>query len=143
MKFLPSTDYQIPSDMNGVQLRIRGLAKEMGLSLSEFAKKIGTHQSSLSRSLAEGNNVGDAMLNKISIAFDINKTWLLTGEGEKLNEKKSYKRRGFCICILSLISNISIKSWDSCELLRLSQFHLYISLNQNLPTPDRSYDYRS
>ena len=74
--------------MNGVQLRIRGLAKEMGLSLSEFAKKIGTHQSSLSRSLAEGNNVGDAMLNKISIAFDINKTWLLTGEGEKLNEKK-------------------------------------------------------
>lgn len=74
--------------MNGVQLRIRGLAKEMGLSLSEFAKKIGTHQSSLSRSLAEGNNVGDAMLNKISIAFDINKAWLLTGEGEKLNEKK-------------------------------------------------------
>ena len=70
--------------MNAVQLRIKGLVKDLGLSLSEFAKRIGTHQSSLSRSLADGNNVGDAMLNKISIAFDINKDWLLTGNGEML-----------------------------------------------------------
>lgn len=74
--------------MNAVQLRIKGLAKDLGLSLSEFAKRIGTHQSSLSRSLADGNNVGDAMLNKISIAFDINKAWLLTGEGEMLRKKE-------------------------------------------------------
>ena len=74
--------------MNAVQLRIKGLVKDLGLSLSEFAKRIGTHQSSLSRSLADGNNVGDAMLNKISIAFDINKDWLLTGEGEMLRKKE-------------------------------------------------------
>lgn len=78
--------------MNDVQLRIRGLAKELGISLTEFAKRIGTHQSSLSRSLANGNNVGDAMLNKISIAFDINKEWLLTGTGEMLNEKKKEEK---------------------------------------------------
>lgn len=74
--------------MNAVQLRIKGLVKDLGLSLSEFAKRIGTHQSSLSRSLADGNNVGDAMLNKISIAFGINKAWLLTGEGEMLRKKE-------------------------------------------------------
>lgn len=74
--------------MNAVQLRIKGLVKDLGLSLSEFAKRIGTHQSSLSRSLADGNNVGDAMLNKISIAFGISKTWLLTGEGEMLRKKE-------------------------------------------------------
>lgn len=74
--------------MNAVQLRIKGLVKDLGLSLSEFAKRIGTHQSSLSRSLADGNNVGDAMLSKISIAFGINKAWLLTGEGEMLRKKE-------------------------------------------------------
>ena len=73
--------------MNDIKLRIRNLIKNSGYTIDEFANKIGTHQSSLSRALAEKNNVGDAMINKISIAFDINKDWLLTGEGEMLKQE--------------------------------------------------------
>ena len=68
--------------MSEIQQRIKLFIKEVNMSMSEFSKKIGTHQSSLSRALSEGNNVGDAMINKIALAFDISKTWLLTGEGQ-------------------------------------------------------------
>jgi transcriptional regulator with XRE-family HTH domain len=70
--------------MNDIQFRIRKLIKELDLTMDEFSAKIETHQSSLSRALSEGNNVGDAMINKIVIAFGINKNWLLKGEGEML-----------------------------------------------------------
>lgn len=76
--------------MDDIQLRIRKFIEGEGLTFSEFAKKIGTHQSSLSRALADGNKVGDATLNKISIAFGMNKRWLLTGEGSMLKEEKPF-----------------------------------------------------
>ena len=76
--------------MDDIQLRIRRFIEGEGLTFSEFAKKIGTHQSSLSRALADGNKVGDATLNKISIAFGMNKRWLLTGEGSMLKEEKPF-----------------------------------------------------
>ena len=46
--------------------------------LRHSQKKIGTHQSSLSKCLSTDNNVGIAMIDKIVIAFGINKVWLLT-----------------------------------------------------------------
>lgn len=69
--------------MDDIKLRIKEIIKESGLTLEEFARKIGTHQSSLSRALSEKHNIGEAMINKILIAFDINKNWLLTGQGKK------------------------------------------------------------
>ncbi len=72
--------------MKDIQLRIRTLIKDSGLTMSEFANRIDMHQSSLSRALTDGNNIGDATLNKISIAFGINKSWLLTGEGDMFKE---------------------------------------------------------
>ena len=84
--------------MDDIQLRIRKFIDETRLTFSEFAKKIGTHQSSLSRALSDGNKVGDATLNKISIAFGINKQWLLTGEGDMVtNEQKSENNSGLGI----------------------------------------------
>lgn len=77
--------------MDDIKLRIRNIIKDSGLTIEEFAEKIGTHQSSLSRSLSEKNNVGDAMINKIIIAFGINKDWLLTGEGQMLKSKQKYQ----------------------------------------------------
>lgn len=80
--------------MSDIKLRIRRLINESGMTLEEFAKKIGTHQSSLSRALAKKNNIGDAMINKISIAFDINKDWLMTGEGDEINRQLAKYERG-------------------------------------------------
>jgi hypothetical protein len=71
-----------------IQQRVRELVKELSNGVSDFASKIGTHQSTLSRALAEGNTLGDGLINKIVIAFDIKKDWIMTGVGEKY-EKKS------------------------------------------------------
>ncbi len=71
-----------------IQQRVRELIKELSNGVSDFASKIGTHQSTLSRALAEGNTLGDGLINKIVIAFDIKKDWIMTGVGEKY-EKKS------------------------------------------------------
>lgn len=77
--------------MTHIKQRIRELIKDSGLKMEEFAARIGTHQSSLSRALAEGNNVGDATINKIIIAFNVNKDWLLSGKGMKYNTPKLEK----------------------------------------------------
>lgn len=69
-----------------IKRRVRSIIKELHLTLSDFALKIGTHQSTLSRALSDGNTFGDALINKIIIAFDIDKHWLLTGEGDKFSE---------------------------------------------------------
>ena len=74
--------------MSNIKHRIREIIKDSGLKMEEFASKIGTHQSSLSRALAEGNNVGDATINKIALAFNINKEWLISGKGMKFNANK-------------------------------------------------------
>lgn len=66
-----------------IKLRIKELINNNG-GVTSFAKKIGTHQSSLSKCLSPDNNVGIAMIDKIVIAFGINKVWLLTGDGEML-----------------------------------------------------------
>ena len=50
--------------------------------LRHSQKKIGTHQSSLSKCLSPDNNIGIAMIDKIVIAFGINKVWLLAGRSE-------------------------------------------------------------
>ncbi|MCC8146180.1 MAG: XRE family transcriptional regulator, partial [Bacteroidales bacterium] len=68
-----------------IKQRIREVIKDSGLKMEEFSTKIGTHQSSLSRALSEGNNVGDATINKISLAFNVNKDWLISGKGMKYN----------------------------------------------------------
>lgn len=72
-----------------IQQRVRELVKELSNGVSDFASKIGTHQSTLSRALAEGNTLGDGLINKIVIAFDIKKDWIMTGVGEKYEKKSS------------------------------------------------------
>ncbi|MCL1938433.1 MAG: hypothetical protein FWF52_08580 [Candidatus Azobacteroides sp.] len=51
--------------------------------MNKFAKRIGVNQSNLSSMLSGKRPIGEAIINKIYISFDIEKEWLQTGEGEK------------------------------------------------------------
>lgn len=70
-----------------IQGRIRELISEYSSGVTDFADKIGTHQSTLSRALSLEGVFGEALINKVVIAFGINKDWILTGKGEKKSKE--------------------------------------------------------
>ncbi len=70
--------------------RIRSLMSYYGLTQLEMAKKIGVRQPNLSAILKGERTCGEGVLNKILLSFDINKAWLLTGEGDMLKSNQSH-----------------------------------------------------
>ena len=50
-----------------------------------FAERIGVDKSNLSKMLNGQRTIGEGTVNKIVLATEFRKDWLLTGEGEMLN----------------------------------------------------------
>lgn len=61
--------------------RIRELRKELGLTLEKFGEHIGVKKSVLSQ-IENGRNVTAQMKKSICREFNVNPTWLETGEGD-------------------------------------------------------------
>ena len=68
--------------------RVRQLRKELGLNQSDFGKKIGMKQTSVSTMEAQGATVSDQAIKAICNTFSVNETWLRTGQGEMFNTDK-------------------------------------------------------
>lgn len=62
--------------------RIRILRKGKKLSGEAFARSIGVSKSHISKIENESTGISEPVLNQISSVYSINKTWLLTGEGD-------------------------------------------------------------
>lgn len=69
--------------------RLNSLMTHYGLSQSQFARKIGIRQPNLSAIMSGDRVCGSGVLNKILLSFDIDKNWLLNGEGEMLNSENA------------------------------------------------------
>lgn len=65
-----------------VRQRIREIKDSKFMNQSEFAEAIGIKQGDLSSYLSGKRPIGISLINRIIIAFPINKVWLLTGEGD-------------------------------------------------------------
>lgn len=74
--------------MNSIIQRIRELMTYKGLNISETAKLVGITQPNLSSILAGKRSIGDNILNKFVLAFNVNKEWLLSGDGDMLQKEK-------------------------------------------------------
>lgn len=66
--------------------RINEVMIHFGLNISEFAAKADIAQGNMSSMLNKKRTIGDGVLNKICISFEISKSWLLTGEGKMLKK---------------------------------------------------------
>lgn len=62
--------------------RIKKLRKELGLTLDKFGEKLGVTKPTISRIENGVNNVTEQMIKSICREFNVNETWLRTGEGE-------------------------------------------------------------
>lgn len=68
-----------------IVLRIKELMKIFAVKQIEFSQVSGIGQANLSAILNGRRSVGSAIVNKIVLAYNVNKQWLLTGEGEIFN----------------------------------------------------------
>lgn len=65
--------------------RIKMLIEHEGMNVSSFAKKIGFNQSNFSKILRGERNVPANLIELLLDHTKVNRTWLLTGEGEMFN----------------------------------------------------------
>lgn len=63
--------------------RIKALRKELGLTQKDFSERIGIKRNTLSYIESGNSTVTDSNIKLICEKFNINETWLRTGEGEK------------------------------------------------------------
>lgn len=70
-----------------VSTRLGEYLRHKGLRAHTLEDAIGASRSTLSRPITQGKNIGSHFLEKILIeCTDLNPKWLMTGEGEMLNE---------------------------------------------------------
>lgn len=62
--------------------RLKRLRKTLGLSQEEMGKKIGVGKTSISKLESGENNPSERTVLLICTTFNVNETWLRTGEGE-------------------------------------------------------------
>lgn len=62
--------------------RIKAIRKEVGLTQTDFGKRIGVKGNTITGYETGLRNPSDAILNSICREFNINEVWLRTGEGE-------------------------------------------------------------
>ncbi len=62
--------------------RIRKLRKEMRLTQAEFGEQIGVKSNTVTGYESGTRRPSDSVLNYICLVFDVNQTWLRTGEGD-------------------------------------------------------------
>ena len=66
--------------------RIKELRKELGLTQTEFAERIGSAQNTITGYETGRRVPSSQVITLIARTFDVNETWLRTGEGAMFNE---------------------------------------------------------
>ena len=69
-----------------VRRRIKLVRKTLNVSQRSFAKRVYISQSLLGDMELGYRNINERTIHLISTEFNINKSWLLTGEGQMFNE---------------------------------------------------------
>ena len=69
--------------------RIKQIRKQLGLTLEEFGSRIGMGKSAVSKIEKGLNGTTDQTIRSICREFEVNETWLRTGEGDMFDQSSS------------------------------------------------------
>lgn len=112
--------------------RIKELRKAIGLTQQEFSDKLKISRNSIAAYETGRSNMGDAVINLICREFNVDETWLRTGEGEMFvpisrdeqivdfmgdilkNESDSFRRR-----FIAALSKLDESEWEVLEKIAL------------------------
>lgn len=79
--------------MSTILTRIAKIAEEEGLTITALEKRIGASKSVLSRALANNSDIQSKWIQNVIFAFPkYSATWLLTGEGEMINNTEIQRK---------------------------------------------------
>ena len=75
--------------MSDIGKRIRLLRKSLGLNQTDFGKPLGLKQAIIGQYETGVRNITDRNIGMLCKTYNINKDWLLTGEGEIQNKNNT------------------------------------------------------
>lgn len=113
--------------MNPMNGRIEICIKDSGLNKTAFAKKLGVTQPFISKLCSGVSQPSDRTISDICREFNINETWLRTGEGEMhLPVNRDQAITDFMADILKVspdfrtklvgvLARLSVEEWDMLE----------------------------
>lgn len=108
--------------------RIKKLRKELDLTQQEFADRIGVKRGGIANYEIGRNEPTDSVISLICREFNVNESWLRTGEGEMFKkisreqdialltkqlldeEEDSFKNR-----LISILAHLPVESWEVLE----------------------------
>lgn len=97
--------------MTYIKERIIELAKSKGISVEELAIKIGMTYSSFKGSAKYTPINSDAIVNILSLYYDVNADWLILGKGEMIKEETEKEKHGMNITpLLDRIEKLSAEN---------------------------------
>lgn len=77
---------------NEVNQRLRLFMKQNKLTIKNFALSVGTTEGTIKSMFSRNNNPSAGLLTRIATAYpNLNSSWLLTGDGDMLNNAKNVK----------------------------------------------------
>lgn len=107
--------------------RIKSLRKALGLTQHEFADKLGVKRGTVANYELDRNEPSNSVVSLLCREFDVNETWLRTGEGEMFIKKSrdqeiaafmgnvlkgepDFRRR-----LVAVLSRMSAAEWELLE----------------------------
>lgn len=113
--------------------RIKKLRKALDLTQQKFAEQIGTTQNVLANYESGRRNPSASAFNNICKTFNVNETWLRTGEGEMflqqtrdeeisafLKELLAEESTDFRLRLITALCRLSPQQWDALEAVSLN-----------------------
>lgn len=115
--------------------RVRAVRKAKNLTLEKFGERLGVQKSAISKIERGENAVSDQIRLAICREFDVNETWLRTGEGEMfvplsrsqeiadfvgklmVGEQDTFKRR-----FIAVLARLDESEWEFIEKKALELF---------------------
>jgi len=85
-------DYRFSDNLSKmINNRLKEIRKSLKINQSEFASKIGMAQSGYSQIETGENTLTDQNIKLVCLIYDVNESWLRSGEGEMFNNKTKPK----------------------------------------------------